>query len=68
MRMCNFVSTEKIEAQKEKKSTYQTNMTGNQTNMTDNQEHEEPPQCYTHVQKDGETISVSKATHSNIYL
>jgi hypothetical protein len=35
--------------------------------MSDNHEHEEPPQCYTYVQKDGETISVSKATHSNIY-
>ena len=35
--------------------------------MTDNQEHEEPPQCYTYVHKDGEAISVSKATHSNIY-
>jgi hypothetical protein len=59
-RMCNFVSTEKIEAQKKLFSTYQ-------TNMTDNQEHEEPPQCYTYVHKDGETTSVSKATHSNIY-
>ena len=45
----------------------QTNLTDNQANMPDNQEHEEPPQCYTYVQKDGETISVSKATHSNIY-
>jgi hypothetical protein len=48
-------------------STYQTNMTGNQTNMTDNQEHEEPPQCYTYFQKDGEAISVSKATHNSAY-
>ena len=45
----------------------QTNLTDNQANMPDNQEREEPPQCYTYVQKDGETISVSKATHSNIY-
>jgi hypothetical protein len=35
--------------------------------MTDNQEHEEPPQCYTYVQMDGETVSVSKTTHSNVY-
>ena len=45
----------------------QTDLTDNQANMPDNQEREEPPQCYTYVQKDGETISVSKATHSNIY-
>jgi hypothetical protein len=35
--------------------------------MTDNQEHDDTLECYTYVQKDGETISVSKATHSNIY-
>jgi hypothetical protein len=31
------------------------------------QEPEDTPQCYTYVQKDGETISVSSATHSNVY-
>jgi hypothetical protein len=35
--------------------------------MTDNQEHDDTLECYTYVPKDGETISVSKATHSNIY-
>jgi hypothetical protein len=71
--MCNFVSTEKIEAQIFF-PTYQTNMTDNQTNLTDNQanmpdnqEHDETLECCTYVQKDGETISVSKATHNNVY-
>jgi hypothetical protein len=35
--------------------------------MTDNQEHDDTLECFTYVQKDGETISVSKATHSNVY-
>jgi hypothetical protein len=38
------------------------------SNMTDlNQEHDDTLECFTYVQKDGDTISVSKATHSNVY-